>query len=276
MSKKIEQLDNDFDSLFSVKEKLPNLYTAIFLISDEGSCGKSTATIAFTSTLRKMKKQVDLWLCDSDHVQPMNMFGEKVAGEYLTYDKQTPDNCGFFNIRSEGDKLIDKLSSQSKYKIFDMPAASIDELPQLFNSIPKFLDAFEKTRTKLVLAVPFNNDQKSLQSTKKLKKMFTGINDNVEIEFCFIFNHSLMINEDRTMLAFNSNEDIQYIKNNHKVIEGHIPTKIEDRFNTILEDSIEESANWFDLMNSGTLQLFDQLTMETFLKEYVAIVKQIA
>ncbi|KAB0640648.1 hypothetical protein F7R25_03900 [Burkholderia stagnalis] len=287
MSKKAEQQVQQepqvkktaLDILFAKQEKQAPIYDAVLFISDEGSSGKSTAAIALTLIKRAMGETIDLYVCDNNHKEAMEALGQRdETGELLGDDQQTPDHCAFFNIRTDSDKMIDRLSSPSKRKFFDLPSDSIDELLKIFGDAAKFLKAFEKTRTRLTFAVPCNTMTKSLPAVIKLFKMFVGVNPNVEVRFALIYNHSIIKikskNEGGKFLqAFNNDPEIIKLKNTVPVIEQHITAHIESRFINILDDSVKNGESWFEIYHD--LELFDQMTMQSFLEEYIELANKL-
>lgn len=274
-------------SLFAKKEKQAPIYDAILFISDEGSSGKSTAAIALTLIKRAMQQEtgeaVDLYVCDNNHKETMDCLGKRDgAGELLPNEEQTPDHCAYFNIRTESDQMIDRLKSLSKFKFFDLPSDSIDELLKIFGDASKFLKSFEDTRTRLTFAIPCNTMTKSLPAVIKLYKMFVGINSNVEIRFAFVYNHSIIKqknsgkdNKGDFLQLFNNDSEITRLKKAVPVIEQHITAQIGPRFIKVLDDSVKHGESWLDIYQEERLEFHDQMTMESFLEEYAALADKI-
>lgn len=293
MSKKTEQQIQQeppvkktaLGSLFAKKEKQTPIYDAILFISDEGSSGKSTAAIATTIIKRAIGEEVDLYVCDNNHKEAMEALGQRDdTDELLPNEEQTPDYCAYFNIRTESDKMIDRLKSPSKYKFFDLPSDSIDELLEIFGDASSFLKAFEGTRTRLTFAIPCNTITKSLPAVIKLYKNFVGINPNVEIRFVFIYNHSIIKikskGENGSFLElFNKDPEIIRLKKSVPVIEQHIKAHIESRFIKVLDDSVKNGENWLDFLEEGSLhgrlEYHDQMIMDGFLEEYATLADKI-
>lgn len=289
MSKKTEQQIQQepavkktaIGSLFAKQTKQDPIYDAVLFISDEGSSGKSTAAIATTIIKRAIGEEVDLYVCDNNHKEAMEALGQRdQTGELLDFDQQTPDGCAYFNIRTDGNKLIDHLESKSRYKFFDMPSDSVDELEKIFESNHKFLKSFEQTRTRLTFAVPCNTMTKSLPAVIKLYKMFVGINPNVEIRFAFIYNHSIIKIKSKGekgnfLELFNNDPEIARLKKSLPVIEQHITAHIESRFIKVLDESILKGESWLQIYQDERLDLHDHMTMETFLEEYAKLADQL-
>lgn len=262
MSKKVEQ-----------KIAEPSKNEVYIFISDEGSCGKSTAAIAITEYLRNNGQDFDLYLCDANHKATLSRFGLRDStGELLPMDQQTPNGCAFFNIRTEGSQFINYLVGGAKKKGFDFPADSIDQLPAIFKSIPMFLSAFEKTKSRLNFVVPANNDGKSFQSAKKLYNMFVGINPNVEVRFIFIYNHTLMKDVAKTVGAFATDSDIEAMRNAGLVIDGHIKADLTEKFTIMIDEAARDGKSWHGMQD---MFLFNEIIMEAFLNDYDAIAKQL-
>ncbi|MCA8452705.1 hypothetical protein LGN04_02075 [Burkholderia multivorans] len=284
MSKKVEQVqveedDFDFESALSRRQAAPTK-VAYIAINDEGGVGKTTSAIGFVTVLRKKKKVVDAWQCDPDHMKLLYGFGKRdQAGELFPLEDQKPDGCGFINIRTEGTKLIDSLSEGAEFKVYDMPAASIDELPVIFNSEYTFIDAFVRTGHKIVFLVPFVNHKDSLLAVEKLQNLFSGVHPDAVIEFALVLNYEKMVNEKATLEALNS-KSIQQLMRDHKVHVGHIKTKFVEGFEAVIDYTKDgPNRNWFDLLNpkpgQKELKLNHLITMESFLKEYYAFVKEV-
>ncbi|ANJ73116.1 MULTISPECIES: hypothetical protein [Burkholderiaceae] len=275
MSKKTEIAQaietDDFDSLLGIQHVAEPDKTAFLFLSDEGKAGKSTAAIAFTTILRKLNKTVDAWQCDPDHMKLYYGFGKRDAsGTLISKEAQVPSDCGYLNIRTESFKLVNSLKSPAKYKIYDLPAASIDELPEIFDSSDSFLQAFVNNNTKIVFCVPFINGIDSLLAVQKLKNLFCGVNSNAVIEFVLLLNYSMMIDESETLAGLDS--AIKGMK--EKVYAAHIKTKFTPGFENII-DYTEDGPNrdWFSIL--GSLDETSKITMGKFLKDYVDTVKAV-
>ncbi|CAD9228008.1 conserved hypothetical protein [Burkholderia cenocepacia] len=283
MSKKVEQVqveeEDDFDGLLTRRTAAPKK-VAIITISDEGGTGKTTSAIGFVTILRKRKKVVDAWQCDPDHMKLLYGFGKRdQAGELIVYEEQEPQDCGYINIRTEGTKLIRSLRDDAEFKVYDLPAASIDELPVIFDSEFKFIDAFVRTGHKIVFVVPFVNDKDSLLAVEKLQALFSGVHPDAVIEFALVLNYQKMVDQKATVAALDS-KSIQKLARDHKLHVGHIRTKFVDGFESVIDyTKAGPNRNWFDLLNPKAgqpeLSLEHEITMETFLKEYIGFVKEV-
>lgn len=262
---------DEFDSLLDIQQVAEPDKTAFLFLSDEGKAGKTTGAIAFTTFLRNKGYQVDAWQCDPDHMKLYYRLGKRdQTGTLIRKEDQVPSDCGFLNIRTESYKLVNSLKSPAKYKIYDLPAASIDELPEIFDSADSFLQVFANNATKIVFCVPFINDGDSLLAVQKLRDLFSGVNSHAVIEFVLLVNHSLMVEKNKTLAALKS-PAITDIK--EKVHVAEIKVKFTKGFESVI-DYTEDGPNfdWFKILASNQLEETNKHTMREFLKDYRNIV----
>ncbi|HDR9188616.1 TPA: hypothetical protein QDB51_002691 [Burkholderia vietnamiensis] len=251
--------------------------TAYLTISDEGGVGKSTAAIAFNTFLRAVGKTVDAWQCDPDHMKLFYGFGKRDEhGDLLPYSEQTPDYCGVLNIRTEGAKFIDSLGSEAEHKIYDMPAASIDELPEIFNSARTFIKAFVNTGHKIVFVVPFVTPKDSLDAVVKLDSLFGSVVPEAVIEYALVINAGMIKDKAGVKNALTGNE-IKRIASKHKIHFGHIDVQFVSGFQKVIDfTQMGVQKTWLEKFNSTDpreeLGVFHNQNMEDFLNQYCALV----
>ena len=172
------------------------------------------------------------------------------------------------NIRTESYKLVNSLKSPAKYKIYDLPAASIDELPEIFDSADSFYK-FSQTMPQRLFCVPFINDGDSLLAVQKLRDLFSGVNSHAVIEFVLLVNHSLMV-EKQNLGSIEKPSDHRYQR---KVHVAEIKVKFTKGFESVI-DYTEDGPNfdWFKILASNQLEETNKHTMREFLKDYRNIV----
>lgn len=262
-------------------------HTAYIYISDRGDGGKSTAAIATGTFLRAMSEPTDIYCCDADHQQVMEYFGQRDAsGELLPSEnddnkdngsaKQDPTlGASYFNIRTDGQQLVSKLRSPSKYKVFDMPAASIDELPKYFDSPATFLKAFQSTGTKLVFVMPLVDTDKCIKSIEKIKRMFYDNNTmSVSLQFVFVVAYSLCENVKAVLREAHANEAITFLSGKGVARIVEVKTIFNKGFAEIIKPNEQRSVNnWLETFQSGNLALEHEIALEGFLQEWASIVE---
>ncbi|MBU9118422.1 hypothetical protein KTD15_06385 [Burkholderia multivorans] len=287
MSKKeVEIVEDDLGAMlgFGSRKPVALTKTAYVFISDEGGVGKSTAAIAFTMFLRKLSKKsgkkVDAWQCDPDHMKLFYGFGKRdEQGDLLPYSEQTPDYCGVLDIREEGARFIDSLASDAEHKIYDMPAASEDELPKIFQSAKAFIKAFVDTGHKIVFVVPFVTPKDSLDAVAKLDNLFSSVVPEAVIEYALVVNASMIKDKEGVKRSLGGN-DIKRIASKNKVYIGNIDVQFVNGFQKVIdftEHGVQKTwlEKFYCADGKNELGVFHHSNMDEFLNQYYALVRDV-
>ena len=160
----------------------------LLCISNAGSEGKSTIAKAIKEAMLNHGTKHSTYLCDKDHIELLKTYGSQVK---------------LFDIRKDKETLINSLADEVDFILVDFPAASIDELDNVFGSMQEFVSALEAFEVSPVFIVPVVSD-KSLQSIDRLGELLSEVTG--EYEYVYVLNQGLMTNKDTITEAFNSNK----------------------------------------------------------------------
>lgn len=189
----------------------------LLCISNAGSEGKTTIAKAIKETLIHNSISHSTYLCDKDHIELLKTYGSEVT---------------IFDIRQDKDTLINALGDDVEIILVDFPAASIDELTNVFGSMQTFIDSFGVFEAVPVFIIPVVSD-KSIQSIDRLSALLEGVQGG--FEFVFVLNEGLMTSKDAVHLAFNNNQSVQTAISNGKAKTVTISTKFTPAFSELVK-----------------------------------------
>ncbi|WGS54468.1 hypothetical protein LFL96_25990 [Paraburkholderia sp. D15] len=290
-----DDLAPNFDDIFEERKVEPPIYSAVFHIGDIGQAGKSMDCKGLKEVLMRLGVSHDTYVADGDHMQNLETYGLRDAsGELVAHDKLDPTfrftrdsngridkienyGCGFFNIRKAKQELVNTLQSPSKFKFYDMPASSMDELYDVFGDMYSFLNAFVNARTKLIFVVPvFDADKSVKQGIGKLQDMLCDVHPDAVIEFAFLFKNGLMLENQISGVQqeYKRNASVKKLKDRYRVTE----VTIAPSFSSILKNRLP-TAKLFDLFytrdEAQRLPFFEQEKLEQILNTYKEATKKI-
>ena len=181
-------------------------------ISNEGSSGKSMIAKLIKETLMNHGVAHSTYLCDKDHIELVKTYGAEVT---------------MFDIRQDKETLINALGDAVDYVLVDFPAASIDELVNVFGSMQTFIDSFAVFDAEPTFVIPVVSD-KSIQSIQRLSNILRGVQGGYQ--FIFVINEGLMSNKASIMESFTNDTAVQSALNSGIAHTVTISTKFTPNF----------------------------------------------
>lgn len=230
--------------IYNNKGDFMNKKKMLLCISNAGSEGKSTIAKAIKETMLNHGTKHTTYLCDKDHVELLRTYGSDVT---------------LFDIRQDKDTLINSLDDDADFILVDFPAASIDELVNVFGSMQSFVDSFEVFNAVPVFIIPVVSD-KSIQSINRLHELLEDVKG--EYEFLFVMNEGLMTNKDAIKEALANNGKAKDSLEAGKAQVVTISTKFTSAFSEVVK-----SQKLRESLAKNNLKPMEKVLLLDFLKK---------
>lgn len=189
----------------------------IMTISNEGSAGKTMIAKLIKEALMRRGIPHATYLCDKDHTELIQTYGDEVK---------------FFDLREDSEALINSLAEDVEYILVDFPASSYDELYKIFGSMKVFIGSFAAFDAKPYFATPVATD-KSILSINRLASLLQDVDDSFNI--VYVMNEGLMKNKGEIYEAFDSNPNVTQQLADGTACQVSITTKFTPNFSNIVK-----------------------------------------